>query len=175
MEVELENARNAYKKAIYNIQMRNINNLIAKLSGITDPTAIFNISNIIIDYNCAEQEWQISYTHTTNAYSQSYYTFEESKSECPIDKVTQIRLSGIKKKYKIYGNGGKFNIYTNSLSKIRIILCQEEDYELDAHEKFVRDQLNNYDMPEYFALRILTALSEDCNNSAKLCEILNIT
>ena len=175
LESVLEIARNTYKKAIYDVQMNRIFNLIAQIDGINEADALFNIADLFIEYNSAEQEWQIAYTHTTNAYSQSYYEIEDTTgADHFVERTTQIKLYGLRKKYKIIGNSNKFNIYTNSLSKIRITLCGEEEYELDAHEKLVREQLNNFDMPEYFALRVLAALSFGGWSSNKICELLSV-
>jgi hypothetical protein len=122
------------------------------------PESLKNISNIDFDIDEDLDSWLIKYTHETKNYKISYY---DNNINCePMEKTTEITFGYIDKKYKIMGNGQKFEIYKNSRGKIRILArAKEDEYDLQNQENLIQRELNNYDLPEYYALRVITSIS----------------
>jgi hypothetical protein len=198
----LKETRRIHEGAIYDVQMYRIKNLIRSLVygnfNVEANDSFINVSKIKFEYSVQTSLWRLTYLHNTNFYSDENYKLEEDEEEDEeiikipngdnIDKcvtrATTVCVQGEKKKYDIYTctnstnssneQHSNFNIYVNSQGNIRIKLIDTQVTDLEAHIKYIGAQINNYDMPEYFALRVLTALSYNQWNSEHMCMLLDV-
>ena len=145
-------------EAVQNLRLYRIKCLLEPYDIIHDPSSTKNISDIEFDTDEDQDTWVIKYTHFTKNYRVSYY--DTNINDGPIEKTTEITFGYVDGKYKIMGNSQKFEIYKNSRGKIRILArAKEDEYDLQNQENLIKRELNNYDLPEYFALRVISSIS----------------
>lgn len=150
--IELETLLNQKKKVLFE------NRLIYISESMT------NISNIEIFTDLNKHSWQITYTHTTDKYSNDHYLMESEQSgEIEyITKTTKISFGKSKKYYLNNDNIHKFDIYRNSANKLRVV---NVDYALELNGEEQRMLIDSYvinkNIPEWFAISILLHISDN--------------
>ena len=161
--LELEGILESKKKQLFLNRLEKITNCSIAANGISD---------LDIQHDADENTWQISYTHKTDQYSKSMYSYSEDSDLDPdqriqyVQKETKISF-GISNKYFIKG-GIKLNVYRNKTKELRIINPDYEfDLDLDEQKKLVREYSENHNLPEWFAIAImLYLLDNDWDDSA---------
>jgi len=151
-----------------------------RLSKLYDKSLQNCISEIKIDIDQKNNDWNICYKHNTKNYSLDNYLYDldttnnassdiknhlyeinkETVEKETVEKETVV-IFGKNKKYFIKG-GIKYNIYKNSTSELRII-NSEYDLELDMEEQYslINRYANNVNIPECLALSVFLYLSDN--------------
>ena len=150
--------QNLYFEAVLKLRMYRIKCLLEPYDIIKEPGSTKNIDEFEFDIDEDQDSWLIKYIHFTQNYRINYY--DSNVNDEPCSKTTTITFGYIDGKYKITGNGQKFEIYKNSRGKIRILArAKEDEYDLRDQENLIKRELNNCDLPEYFALRVISSIS----------------
>lgn len=122
------------------------------------------ISDFMVEINEEDQSWTISYTHTTDNYTPSYYAYHsdsETEDE-PVVKSTEITF-GKDKKYYIDGGVADILIYKNSDGMLRIINQDySSDIDINEQKQLTDKYIANDDIAEWLALKIFMHM---CNKN----------
>ncbi len=128
-----------------------------------------NIANLQISVE--RDAWSVTYTHKTNHYHRCLYKpddeldADESTQEPEIEyveKESTVQFGRDKRKYIRADRANRFSLYTNSDDELRII---NKDYDvlldLEQQEVLIHRYSTNYDIPEWFAIRIFLFMEKN--------------
>jgi hypothetical protein len=116
------------------------------------------IDDIKIEIN--ENDWNITYTHTTQKYDINNYLYEESVEYKSHEKTTIISVGKLNKKYYIKG-GIKLNIYKSKKEIMIINPDYDLEIDIDEHIDLIRSYMKNPNIPEAVAISILMYISDN--------------
>ncbi len=152
------------------------NRFIQLLELTDDEIKSMGVSNIVI--NTDAKYWSISYTHTTNQYSENNYLHEiDSEMEIiPYPKITHIKYGFSANSYFIQGlDRNRFTIYTKGSNLVRII---NKDYniELDISDQLILmdDYSKNKDIPEWLIVLTVLQMNKHEWNGDDMCIYLSV-
>lgn len=145
----------------------------SRLLNVDIATITKYIDNLCVSID-ENEVWEISYRHKTDTYSSNNYALSDEELDEVEDTFNEIDIKfGRDKKYYIKGGPVKFQIYKNSNGVLRII---NQDYEMDLdvkeQEHLIDKYCNNFDIVEWFALRVMNYMSKNNWNDNDLTKYI---
>ena len=142
---EVRACRKKYQAAVSNLRIFRLCDLMDSYKIIDSPHDISHISNITFEIDDEAKLWFVTYKYATDVMRL---------------QSVEITFGFANGKYKIFGNGSRFEIYQSSGGNVRILMkSRENEYDLKIHADLIARELNNRDSPEYFALRVISSIA----------------
>ena len=119
--------------------------------------------------------WTISYKCLVTYDENNYNNNEDSEVETnPASRHFDISF-GKEKRYFINGNQPRFKIYRNSSGKLRILNSDyTADLDIEEQESLISSYSFNYDIPEWFAIKIFLFMDKNDWSDENLITYLDL-
>jgi hypothetical protein len=134
---------------------------------------IANIKNI--KFTSTGNYWVISYKCQVTYDENNYNNSEDSEVETsPVVKCFEMTF-GREKRYFINGNQQRFKIYRNSSGKLRILNSDyTADLDIEEQETLLNIYSFNYNIPEWFAIKIFLFMDKNDWSDENLITYLDL-
>lgn len=148
---QIEHYEKLLAEARHQLFMSRILTMVNEISTVSTVTFSSNGTNWTIAYKCTVTYDENNYNHNDDS---------EADTE-PYIKTFEISF-GKGKRYFINGNQLRFKIYRNSTNKLRILNADyTADLDIDEQEILINSYSYNYNIPEWFAIRILLFMEKN--------------
>jgi hypothetical protein len=126
-------------------------------------TIVNNIANVKnVSFTSINNEWTIKYTCLVTYDENNYNNDEDSEIETELQQISFDMSFGKNKKYFILGNKQRFKIYRNSNNVLRILNSDyTADLDIEEQESLIASYSYNCNIPEWFAIRVLTFMEKN--------------
>lgn len=148
---QIEHYEKLLAEARHQLFMSRISTMVGEISTVKNVTFSSNGANWTITYSCIV------------TYDENNYNHNDDSEADTMPSIKTFELSfGKGKKYFINGNQQRFKIYRNSTNKLRILNADyTADLDIDEQEILIDSYSFNYNIPEWFAIRILLFMEKN--------------
>ena len=128
-----------------------------------------------ITFKVKDSCWTLSYKCLVTYDENNYNNSEDSEVETnPVSRYFEISF-GKEKRYFISGNRLRFKIYRNSSGKLRILNADyTADLDMEEQETLMNTYSFNYNIPEWFAIKIFLFMDKNDWSDENLITYLDL-